>query len=224
VLGIVLLALVVGATMTSPLALAGASAWTWLLVLGYAVSVWIIAKSHSKQAWTAARRRRKAPADREPAGALRPLVVRTALAGCAVLIAGFFLAKTAEAIAAQTGLGTSFIGAVLLAASTSLPEVSTVLGAVRLKRYEMAVSDIFGTNLFNVLIIFAVDVLYEGGPVLAEVGRFAGFGALLAIVLTALYVVGMIERRDRTILRMGFDSLAAVCIYAAGVALLYHLR
>jgi cation:H+ antiporter len=34
----------------------------------------------------------------------------------------------------------------------------------------------------------------------------------------------MIERRDRTILRMGFDSLAAVCIYAAGVALLYHLR
>ena len=108
--------------------------------------------------------------------------------------------------------------------STSLPEVSTVVSAVRLRRYEMAVSDIFGTNLFNVTIIFAVDLVYAGPPVLAEVGPFAGFAALLAIVLTALYVAGMIERRDRTLLRMGYDSIAAIGTYAAGVMLLYQPR
>jgi cation:H+ antiporter len=113
---------------------------------------------------------------------------------------------------------------VLLAAATSLPEASTVLEAVRLRRYEMAVSDIFGTNLFNVTIIFAVDLLYDGGPVLVEVGTFAGFGALLAIVLTALYLAGMIERRDRTVLRMGYDSLAALGAYGAGLVVLYQLR
>jgi cation:H+ antiporter len=224
VLGIVLLAVVVAATMTLPLPLAGASAWTWLLVAGYAASVWIIARSHSKQAWSAARRRREPPPKREPPGALRPLLVRTALAGAAVLAGGFVLAKTGEALAAQTGLGTSFVGAVLLAASTSLPEVSTVLSAVRLKRYEMAVSDVFGTNLFNVTIIFIVDLLYDGGPVLAEVGRFAGFGALLAILLTAVYLAGMIERRDKTVLRMGFDSFAALVLYFGGVVVLYQLR
>lgn len=224
VLGIVLLAMVVGATMTLDVPLWGASAWTWLVLLAYAASVWIIAKSHAKQAWTAARRPRDQPVRSKEPGALRPLLAKTALAGAAVLVAGFFLAESGAAIAAQTGLGTSFVGAVLLAASTSLPEVSTVLAAVRLKRYEMAVSDVFGTNLFNVTIIFAVDLLYDGGPVLAEVGRFAGFGALLAIVLTAFYLAGMIERRDRTILRMGYDSLAVLGAYLGGLAMLYALK
>jgi cation:H+ antiporter len=155
---------------------------------------------------------------------LRALALRTLAAGLAVLAAGFFLAKSAEAIAAQSGLGASFVGAVLLAAATSLPEVSTVVGAVRLGRYEMALSDVFGTNLFNVTIIFVVDLLYAGGPVLAEVGRFAGFAALLALVMTALFLAGMIERRDRTVLRMGWDSLAALGAYAAGLVVLYQLR
>lgn len=224
VLGIVLFAVVAAAAMTVALPLAGASVWTWLLLFGYAASVWVISRSHSKQAWMASRRRREPPPKQEPPGALRPLVARTALAGAAVLVAGYFLAKSGEAIAQLTGLGTSFVGAVLLAASTSLPEVSTVLGAVRLRRYEMAISDVFGTNLFNVAILFVVDLLYAGGPALAESGRFAGFGALLAVTVTAIYLAGMIERRDRTVLRMGYDSLAVLVVYFGGVALLYQLR
>ena len=225
VLGIVLLALVVGATMTMDWPLLGASVWTWLLLGSYGVAIVVIARSQSREAWSAVARSRPKPIAREEVAAgLRRLVAKSAVAAVAVLVAGFFLAKTAEAIAAQTGLGTSFVGVVLLAVATSLPEVSTVLAAVRLKRYEMAVSDVLGTNLFNVTIIFAVDVLYDGPPVLAEVGSFAGFGALLAIVLTALYLAGMIERRDRTFMRMGLDSLAALVVYGAGIALLYHLR
>jgi cation:H+ antiporter len=227
VAGIILLALVVGATMTVDVPLFGASAWTWLILATYGFAAVAIVKSGAARAWKAAPRprseRKDAPAQSEP-GPLRPLVLKTVVAAAFVLAAGFFLTKSAEAIAAQTGLGTSFVGVVLLAASTSLPEVSTVVAAVRLRRYEMAVSDVFGTNLFNVTIIFAVDALYDGPPVLAEVGRFAGFGALLAIILTALYVAGMIERRDRTLLRMGYDSIAAIGTYAAGIALLYQLR
>jgi len=224
VLGIVLLALVVGATMTADVPFLGAGAWSWLLLPAYGAAVWIIAKSNSRHAWNAAERHRQPPREQKSQHDLRALVIRTAAAGAAVLVAGFFLAKSAEAIAEQSGLGTSFVGAVLLAASTSLPEVSTVLGAVRLRRYEMAVSDVFGTNLFNVTIIFVVDLLYDGPPVLAEVGRFAGFGALIAIVLTAIYLAGMLERRDRTVLRMGYDSLAVLGVYCAGVGVLYTLR
>lgn len=95
---------------------------------------------------------------------------------------------------------------------------------MRLRQYAMAVSDVFGTNLFNVTIIVLVDALHPGGPVIVEAGRFAGFAALLALVLTALFLAGMIERRDRIILRMGVDSIAALLVYAAGVAVLYSLR
>ena len=59
---------------------------------------------------------------------------------------------------------------------------------------------------------------------LIEAGRFAAFSALLASVLTALYLIGMIERRDRTVLRMGIDSLAVLVCYGAGVVVLYQLR
>ena len=226
VLGIVLLAMVSAATMTLDVPFLGASAWTWTILLTYFASVAIIAKSNSQRAWIPMGA--PAPAmvqtQRHNGRLSRSLAISVGVAGMAILCAGFILAKTAEAIAVQTDLGTNFVGAILLAASTSLPEVSTVVAAVRLKRYEMAISGVFGTNLFNVTIIFAVDALYDGGPVLGEVGDFAGVGAILAIILTALYLVGMIERRNRTILRMGFDSLAALVVYGAGVAILYQLR
>lgn len=227
VLGIVLLAVVACAAISVDVAILGASAWTWTLLALYGASVWIIARSHSGQVWKpvpATVRGQKGSSSANHHSSLGKLVTRTAFAGAIVLVAGFFLAKTAEAIAAQTGLGTSFVGAVLLAASTSLPEVSTVLAAVRLRQYEMALSDVLGTNLFNVTIIFVVDLLYDGEPVLAKVGAFAAVGALLAIVLTGLFLVGMIERRDRTLVRMGPDSLVAIAMYLAGVLVLYQLR
>jgi cation:H+ antiporter len=146
------------------------------------------------------------------------------LAGSTILIAGFLLANSGVALAEQTGLGTSFFGAALLGLSTSLPEISTVLAAVRLQRYDMAMADVFGTNMFNVMIIVLVDALHPGDPVLVEAGRFASFGALLAIVLTAVYLVGMIERRDRTVLRIGIDSLIAIVSYLGGLVVLYQLR
>jgi cation:H+ antiporter len=99
-----------------------------------------------------------------------------------------------------------------------------VLEAVRLRRYTMAISDVFGTNLFNVTILVLVDVLHRGGPVLVEAGRFAATAALLALVLTAIYLAGMLERRDRTVLRMGYDSIAVVVTYFGGLVLLYVQR
>jgi cation:H+ antiporter len=60
--------------------------------------------------------------------------------------------------------------------------------------------------------------------VLRAAGAFAGFAALLALVMTAMFVVGMIERRDRTVARMGIDSIAVVAMYLAGLALLYRMR
>jgi cation:H+ antiporter len=224
VLGIVLLSIAAAATVSLPLPFLGASVWTWLLLAAYLAAIRIIARSHSGEAWQPARPGKEAKEGQKTDAPLRPLIAKTVAAGMAVLIGGFLLTKSGEALAQQTGLGTSFFGAVALAAATSLPEISTVVAAVRLRRYEMALSDIFGTNLFNVVILFAADLLYDGPPVLAEVGVFAGVGALIAIVLTAIFLAGMIERRDRTIARMGWDSLTAVAVYLSGLVVLYQLR
>ena len=88
----------------------------------------------------------------------------------------------------------------------------------------MAIAGIFSTNAFNVVIIVLVDAIFQGQPVLLEAGRFSAFAALLTVVLTGLFMIGLIERRDRTVLRMGVDSLAVLLVYVAGLAMLYTLR
>jgi cation:H+ antiporter len=102
--------------------------------------------------------------------------------------------------------------------------VSTVISSVRLRRYVMAVSDIFGTNLFNIGLIFVVDIAYRGGPILDEVSRFSVVAAILGIIVTGLFLVRLIERRDRTIARMGVDSFAVLAAYFGGLAVLYTMR
>lgn len=97
-------------------------------------------------------------------------------------------------------------------------------GIARRRRYEMALADIFGTNLFNILLVFVADLVYQGGPALNEVGRFSLVASLLGALLAAVYLVGLIERRDKTIARMGVDSLAVMLLYLAGLAVLYRLR
>ena len=140
------------------------------------------------------------------------------------LVAGYAVARAGGAVAEQSGLGAGFVGATLVAATTSLPELSTTIEAVRLRQYALAFSDIFGTNLLNVALIFVTDLAAPGPPVLAGEGRFALFGALLGVVLTSVYVVGLLERRDRTVWRLGIDSALVLLAYAGGVAVLWTLR
>jgi cation:H+ antiporter len=225
VVGIVLMSMVVGAGIVGDIPFLGIGIWSWLLVASYIVAVRLMSKQYANEAWCAMRRHSVPDTDdAENPAELKSLAWMTIAVAAAILLGGYVLASTGHALAEQTGLGVSFFGAIFLGFATSLPEVSTVIAAVRLRRYEMAISDVFGTNLFNVTIIFLVDALHRGGPVLVEAGRFTGFAALLALTLTAFYLIGMLERRDRTLLRMGFDSVAVVIAYAAGVVVLHGLR
>ena len=152
------------------------------------------------------------------------LTLKILLAAAGVLASGFSVAKAGEQIAEQTGIGGSFVGAALMPLATSLPELSTTLAAVRIGAPILAISNIFGTNLFDAALLPIIDVAYRGGPVLNEVGRFAQVGALLGIACTSIYLIGILERRDKTVLRLGLDSILVLLTYAGGVVLLYTIR
>lgn len=230
-LGIVMLALIAMAVTTSDVALGPFGLWSAVLLLAYLAGVALLANYEKRPDTWEPRDPPAAPEEdregQEPSEDQRStprLVVGTAIAAVLILAAGWTLSETGSAMAKQTGLGSAFFGATVLAFATSLPEISTVFAAVRLRRYAMALGDIFGTNLFNAALIFVIDLLTPGEPVLGRVGAFSAFGALLGLVLTAIFMAGLIERRDRTVLRMGWDSLAALVAYAIGVAVLFALR
>ena len=145
------------------------------------------------------------------------LVGATAAAAFLILAGGFLLSSSADALAAKTGIASGMIGFVLVGVATSLPEISSITSAIRIREYDMAVGDIFGTNLFNFGLIFLADLVYRGQPVLSTSGTFEVIGAILATLMTGIFLVGLLERRRRTVFRMGYDSVAAIVLFAGGL-------
>lgn len=144
--------------------------------------------------------------------------------GLIILVGGYALARSGERLAQQTGLGEMFFGAVFLGGATSLPELSSAIAAVRLGRPQMAIGDVLGGNMFNLSLLLLVDACFRRGPVLSELGPFSVVAACLGALLCAILIVGLVERRDRTVLRIGYDSAAMIGVYLAGLVVLYQLR
>lgn len=140
-----------------------------------------------------------------------------------ILAAGFFLARTGDVIAQQTGLGASFFGAVVLALATSLPELSTSASAVKVGNYSMAVSNLFGSNAVLFALIFIDDIAYRDGPILHSLTAPAMFSLTMGIVVMTVFLVGMVERRNTVVLKMGLDSLAVVVLYLLSLVGLFYL-
>ena len=139
------------------------------------------------------------------------------IAAVTTLAAGVFLERSGSALAGRVGLSGVLFGSTVLAAATSLPEVSTGLTSVRHGDYQQAVSDIFGGNAF-LPVLFLVATLLSGDAVLPRAQDTDIYLTALAALLTLVYMVGLVFRPARRTLRMGVDSLVVLLLYAVGVA------
>jgi cation:H+ antiporter len=231
-LGVVLLSLTAIAAVVGDVPVFGVGLWTLGLCAGAVFSFWKIAEADRRTyPWVANQQENadttvSAPARHRPkvGDAWPVLSSKVVLAVAAILAAGFVVARAGSAMAEQTGLGSSFMGVVFLALTTSLAETSMVFSAVRLGLYTMAVSEILSTNIINLGLLVGVDAMAPGEPVMNVVGDFAAVAAMLGACVTAILVMGLAERRDRSFLRMGEDSIAILMVYGGGLVLLFTLR
>jgi cation:H+ antiporter len=145
-----------------------------------------------------------------------------AAAAIVTLVAGVFLERSGDAIAGHIGLSGVLFGATVLAAATSLPELSTGLTSVRAGDYQLAVSDIFGGNAF-LPVLFLVATLVSGEAVLPRAEATDIYLTAVGIVLTLVYATGLLFRPGRRVARMGTDSLLVLILYAIGVAGLFAI-
>ena len=207
--------------------------WTLLLFGLYLLSLYLLRSYEGRGQWMPVEVPEELKAE-ELAGedrsgrhgerSVAEICVRFGINSAAIFFAGMILAQVGDALAVQTGLGASFLGATLLAFASALPEMSSTISAVRLGAYSMAISNIFGTNALLVALLFLSDLFYRQGPVLDAVGPSAIFAAAMGIVATSVYLVGLIERRNRPFLGMGIDSAVVLVLYAGTLAMLYALR
>lgn len=217
-----------GAAAGEPLSLAGVGVTPILLTLGYAAVLHVTASGKYLPRWRPEGDGGAVPegedATAETTQPRRHLYLWCGGLAAVILLSGWALALSGEALAEQTGLGSSFVGVALVAMSTSLPELSTALAAVRAGNHEMAVSNILGTNCLEMALFLVADIAFRGGPILAATDASGMLAAAMGLIVTCLLLLGLLERRDQTVGRMGLDSIAVLVTYVVGLAGLYHLR
>jgi cation:H+ antiporter len=151
---------------------------------------------------------------------LRQAGVRFGLAALVILLAAPLFARSARGIAEVSGLGSTIVGTWLVGFSTSLPELVASLAAVRMRAYDMAVGNLFGSNALNMIMFAILDAVSPGGPILATVSPVHALSALIAIALMATGMAAIAYRSQGRLRMLEPSSTVMVAIYVLGMVVL----
>lgn len=152
---------------------------------------------------------------------LRNSIIGFALATAVLGAVSPMLVSSSAAIAEATGLGTSFVGTTLVAISTSLPEVVTTIQLVRIGADDMAVGNLFGSNMFNMFLLGALDFFYTEGRLIGTADPSFVLVGLLGMVMNAIALVGNVAKLERRIWIFEIDATLLLFVYILGLAFLY---
>lgn len=232
----VLIVAIMGTQLPGNLIAARLTPGTVMIALIWVAGVWLSSRAANRLPWHESsgnapgaqekpkghsRESKDAASAARSKGTTRVMLVFV-MAAVATLVAGVLLERSGEAIASSIGLSGMLFGATVLAAATALPELSTGITSVRMKDYQLAISDIFGGNAF-LPVLFLLAVLISGQAVLPDAQASDIYLAGLGILLTCVYASGLIFRPKRQVLGMGIDSLLVLILYVAGTAGLFAI-
>lgn len=139
-----------------------------------------------------------------------------------IVVAGTKLSHYGDQIAGLTGLGRLWIGVVLMAAATSLPEVFTTVSAGLLNAPDLAAGDLFGAGLSNMLTLGLIDLLHRSKRVWQQAAFEHALVASLAMVLTGLAAFFVLFRFPVEHGGIGLGSLLLLLIYVLGIRLVFR--
>jgi cation:H+ antiporter len=155
-----------------------------------------------------------------------PAIIQFALSAAVIVVAGTFLTRAADAIAERTGWGRLLVGSLFLAGATSLPELTVGVSAIRQHMPNVAVGDLIGSSLFNLLILAVLDFSHHSRRRMFS--HAAANHAISATMSSTLYVLAAIAILFETPLRsftfagIGAGSAGILVAYLLGIRLVFH--
>lgn len=165
----------------------------------------------------------EASAERYPQVTLRQAITGYSLAAAAVIAAGIWLPFVAVDISESMGWEQSFVGTLLVAAVTSAPEIVVTISALRIGALNMAIANVLGSNLFNIIYLAVDDLFYSKGPLLANVDSSHAITAFTAVMMSALVTIGFIfQPKQRAILKLTWIGLGLFLLYILNTWILFQ--
>ncbi len=139
-----------------------------------------------------------------------------------IIGAATWLPYIGSEIASITGWGESFVGNIFVALSTSLPELVVSISALKIGAIDMAIGNLFGSNLFNMNILAIDDLLYTKGPILYDVSVNHLISGFAAIAMTAIAIVGFTFRSEKhAFMSVSWDAIAILLVYLINIYMLF---
>lgn len=153
--------------------------------------------------------------DKEEVGiSLKRALIRYILSASVIGATGAWLPFVGLEIAEVMGWKTSFVGTLLVAAATSLPELIVTISALRMGMADMAIGNLLGSNLFAILVIALDDLAYTQDSFFAVVSPAHAVTAFAASIMAGLCIVGLLYRPgNRFFGFLGWISLSLLAVY-----------
>jgi cation:H+ antiporter len=139
-----------------------------------------------------------------------------------IFMAGPHLAGAAGELAKSSGLGNTFVGTTLVAFATSLPELVSMLAALRLGAIDLAIGNVFGSNAFNMLLLVPLDIV-QPGSLLATVSTKHVITCIAAVLATHIAVMGQLYQIESRTRLIEPDAWLVILIVVGALALIYYL-
>jgi cation:H+ antiporter len=147
------------------------------------------------------------------------VILRYTVDALVVVGMGTWLPFIGETMATVMGWHKTFVGTLFIAFATSVPEVSVTVAASRIGALDMAIGNLLGSNLFDMMIVAVDDIFFLNGPILSHVSPLH---AVSAMMMTGLTVVGLLYRpKTRVFWRVGWTSLALLTLYMLNALVLF---
>lgn len=140
--------------------------------------------------------------------------------GILMVIVSIFLTLIVNLIADKNpNVASSFIGAILLGITTSMPEVITFIALIKMKSFDLALSDIIGSNLFNLLILAIGDIFLKNKEIYYFVDKESMFLLIFGLILTILSFYQNNRKVVKNKLVYIIPSLIGILLYAYYIAI-----
>ena len=219
---IVLVTLPIMAWAAPPFALFGINPLTPVLVGVYLIGLHNAHRIHQEPMWYPRNTDATRSEDDDDCRDQRPLwLIGSLFAGLVVLVglAGWAVGQTGLELSARFGISQGLVGALGTAIVTSLPELVTTIAAVRRGALQLAIGGIIGGNMFDALFIAASDVAYREGSIYNAISERTVFWMALAIVMTAILLLGLLRRERQGPAGIGWESVLLLALWGGGAAL-----
>jgi len=140
--------------------------------------------------------------DAFPHLSLSAVIVRYIAAALVVIVTGIFLPVVAKQIAMIMHWQESFVGTLLVAFITTVPEMTVAVTAVKIHALDMAIGGIFGNNLMNNAVLAIEDIVYKNGPIFSKISPVHAVSVVTSLIMTGFTIIGLFYRPEQRILKM----------------------